>query len=53
MLDFDYVCERDVPSVKAIVYPFSGNHNQKFYFGHKEMMIPGKFVNWNMYDDLL
>ncbi|XP_057293409.1 ATP-citrate synthase-like [Hydractinia symbiolongicarpus] len=40
MLDFDYVCSRKETSVKAIVYPFSGNHNQKFYFGHKEIMIP-------------
>jgi len=40
MLDFDYVCQRKEPSVRAMVYPFSGNHNQKFYFGHKEVMIP-------------
>jgi len=40
MLDFDYVCQRKEPSVKAMVYPFSGNHNQKFYYGHKEIMIP-------------
>lgn len=40
MLDFDYVCQRKEPSVQAMVYPFSGNHNQKFYYGHKEVMIP-------------
>jgi len=40
MLDFDYVCARKSPSVVAMVYPFSGYHNQKFYFGHKEIMIP-------------
>lgn len=40
MLDFDYVCQRKQPSVKAMVYPFSGNHNVKFYYGHKEVMIP-------------
>lgn len=40
MLDFDYVCERKRPSVAAMVYPFSGNHRQKFYYGHKEIMIP-------------
>ncbi|EDO37585.1 predicted protein [Nematostella vectensis] len=40
MLDFDYVCERKYPSVAAMVYPFSGNHKQKFYFGHNEIMIP-------------
>lgn len=40
MLDFDYVCERKRPSVAAMVYPFSGNHRQKFYYGHQEIMIP-------------
>ncbi|XP_065053736.1 ATP-citrate synthase-like [Rhopilema esculentum] len=40
MLDFDYVCSRESPSVVASVYPFSGNHKQKFYYGHKEIMIP-------------
>ena len=41
MLDFDTLCSREVPSVAAMVYPFSGNHKQKFYWGHKEIMIPG------------
>ena len=41
MLDFDTICSREVPSVAAMVYPFSGNHKQKFYWGHKEIMIPG------------
>ncbi|CAI7993728.1 ATP-citrate synthase [Geodia barretti] len=40
MLDFDNLCSREVPSVSAMVYPFSGNHKQKFYWGHKEIMIP-------------
>eukprot|EP00794_Sanderia_malayensis_P003294 gene3295-3777_t len=40
MLDFDYVCSRASPSIVASVYPFSGNHKQKFYYGHKEIMIP-------------
>jgi len=40
MLDFDYVCSRESPSVVASVYPFSGNHKQKFYYGHKEIMVP-------------
>uniref|UniRef100_A0A8C7FB91 ATP-citrate synthase n=2 Tax=Oncorhynchus kisutch TaxID=8019 RepID=A0A8C7FB91_ONCKI len=40
MLDFDYVCSRDEPSVAAIVYPFTGDHKQKFYWGHKEILIP-------------
>ena len=42
MLDFDNLCSREVPSVSAMVYPFSGNHKQKFYWGHKEIMIPGE-----------
>uniref|UniRef100_A0A673ALJ2 ATP-citrate synthase n=1 Tax=Sphaeramia orbicularis TaxID=375764 RepID=A0A673ALJ2_9TELE len=40
MLDFDYVCSRDEPSVGAMVYPFTGDHKQKFYWGHKEILIP-------------
>ncbi|KAJ4940744.1 hypothetical protein JOQ06_027039 [Pogonophryne albipinna] len=41
MLDFDYVCSRDEPSVAAMVYPFtSGDHKQKFYWGHKEILTP-------------
>ncbi|XP_065840261.1 ATP-citrate synthase-like [Oscarella lobularis] len=40
MLDFDHVCRRDFPSVVAMIYPFSGNHRQKFYWGHKEILIP-------------
>lgn len=42
MLDFDYVCSRKECSVAAIVYPFTGDHKQKFYWGHKEILIPGK-----------
>ena len=45
MLDFDNLCSREVPSVAAMVYPFSGNHKQKFYWGHKEIMIPGKIAS--------
>ncbi|XP_054723158.1 ATP-citrate synthase-like [Uloborus diversus] len=40
MLDFDYVCSRDQCSVAAMVYPFTGDHKQKFYWGHKEILIP-------------
>ncbi|XP_077979169.1 ATP-citrate synthase-like [Glandiceps talaboti] len=40
MLDFDYVCQRLDPSVVCMVYPFSGDHKQKFYWGHKEVLIP-------------
>ncbi|XP_047364838.1 ATP-citrate synthase isoform X2 [Vespa velutina] len=40
MLDFDFVCRRSEPSVAAMVYPFTGDHKQKFYWGHKEVLIP-------------
>lgn len=40
MLDFDYVCSRKEPSVVAMIYPFTGDHRQKFYWGHKEVLIP-------------
>ena len=40
MLDFDFLCKRKTPSVAAIVFPFSGNHLQKFYYGTEEIMVP-------------
>ncbi|XP_064171856.1 ATP-citrate synthase-like [Anguilla rostrata] len=40
MLDFDYVCSREEPSVAAMLYPFTGDHKQKFYWGHKEILLP-------------
>ncbi|KAG1651335.1 ATP-citrate synthase [Nymphon striatum] len=40
MLDFDFVCSRKEPSVVAMVYPLTGDHRQKFYWGHKEVLIP-------------
>ncbi len=39
MLDFDYVCQREKPSVAAVVNPTrSGFH--KAFFGTKEILIP-------------
>lgn len=40
MLDFDYICKRETPSVAAMVYPFGGNHQQKLYWGTQETLIP-------------
>eukprot|EP00051_Salpingoeca_urceolata_P013592 m.171191 g.171191 ORF g.171191 m.171191 type:complete len:1075 (-) comp17835_c1_seq1:32-3256(-) len=40
MLDFDFCCGRSKPSVAAMIYPFSGNHQQKFYWGTKEVLVP-------------
>lgn len=45
MLDFDFVCRREEPSVSCMVYPFTGDHKQKFYWGHKEVLIPGKTIS--------
>ena len=32
MLDFDYMCKRQKPSVAAMIFPFSSNHYVKFYW---------------------
>ncbi|WFD29891.1 ATP citrate synthase [Malassezia sp. CBS 17886] len=40
MLDFDFACGRQTPSVAAMVYPFGGQHIQKFYWGTKETLLP-------------
>lgn len=40
MLDFDHICGRTVPSVVAMVFPFAGNHMQKFYWGASEVVVP-------------
>jgi len=40
MLDFDYMCKRKTPSVSAMVFPFSGNHYVKFYWGTEEILMP-------------
>ncbi|KAI2804006.1 hypothetical protein BLOT_008146 [Blomia tropicalis] len=39
-LDFDFACSRKEWSVVAMIYPFTGDHKQKFYWGHKEILIP-------------
>jgi len=41
MMDFDYVCGREQPSVACMVYPMSpGDSKQNFYWGHKEVLVP-------------
>ncbi|KAE8233805.1 hypothetical protein CF326_g1163 [Tilletia indica] len=40
MLDFDFSCGRQTPSVAAMIYPFGGHHIQKFYWGTKEVLLP-------------
>ena len=40
MLDYDYIIQREKPSVAAIVAPTSSNKFDKFFFGTDEVMIP-------------
>jgi ATP citrate (pro-S)-lyase len=40
MLDFDFMCKRTKPSVACMVFPFSGNHYTKLYWGTEETLIP-------------
>ena len=40
MLDFDYISRRGAPSVAAMIYPFGGEHVQKFYWGTQEVLLP-------------
>ena len=41
MMDFDYVCGREQPSVACMVCPMSpGDSKQNFYWGHKEILVP-------------
>ncbi len=40
MLDYDYVIQREKPSVAAIVAPTSSNKFEKFFYGPDEIMVP-------------
>jgi len=40
MLDFDYLCQRDTPSVAAIVNPTGEGGYHRAFFGKKEILIP-------------
>ena len=40
MLDFDFMCKRSKPSVACMIFPFSGNHYSKLYWGTDETLIP-------------
>ena len=39
MLDFDYVCRRETPSVCGIIDPFGGAPRAAFYWGSKQIFI--------------
>ena len=42
MMDFDYVCQRSEPSAACMLYPMvGGDSKQNFYWGHKEILVPG------------
>jgi len=51
MLVFDYCCSREQPSVAGMIYPFSGNHKQKFYWGTKEVLIPVYQVKGSLWNN--
>jgi ATP citrate (pro-S)-lyase len=40
MLDFDFMRKRKKLSVEAMIFPFSGNHYVKFYWGTDEVLMP-------------
>jgi len=40
MLDFDYACTREQPSVACIVDPFGGAPRKDFYWGSKQLFLP-------------
>lgn len=40
MLDFDYLCSRDVPSVAGLITPGASNGYHKVFYGTKEILIP-------------
>lgn len=40
MLDFDYICQRETPSVAAMIIPTANNSLQKFYWGTSEILVP-------------
>ncbi|EGS23106.1 putative ATP citrate protein [Thermochaetoides thermophila DSM 1495] len=40
MLDFDFICKRQVPSVAAIIYTFGGQFVSKMYWGTSETLLP-------------
>ena len=42
MLDFDYVCRRDRPSVACMIDPFNSAPRKDFYWGSKQVFIPSK-----------
>merc|ERR1711981_695678 len=40
MLDFDFICKRNKPSVAGIIYTFGGQFVSKMYWGTSETLLP-------------
>ena len=40
MLDFDYLCQRETPSIAALISPGAQRGNHKVFFGQGEIMLP-------------
>ena len=40
MLDFDFICKRNTPSVAGIIYTFGGQFVSKMYWGTSETLLP-------------
>ncbi|KZF19425.1 ATP-citrate synthase subunit 1 [Xylona heveae TC161] len=40
MLDFDFICKREKPSVAGIIYTFGGQFVSKMYWGTSETLLP-------------
>ena len=40
MLDFDFICKRQTPSVAGIIYTFGGQFVSKMYWGTNETLLP-------------
>jgi len=40
MLDFDYICQRELPSIAALVSPGTTKGNTKLFFGTDELFVP-------------
>ena len=45
MLDFDYVCRRETPSVACMIDPFNSAPRKDFYWGSKQIFIPSKWLS--------
>jgi ATP citrate (pro-S)-lyase len=40
MLDFDYICKRETPSIAALISPGSKGGFHKTFFGNEEILLP-------------